>query len=153
MLDAMTVKEDNENNYKEVEKYDLHKVPDDVIIKEMRKTISGLEVEIGKLNAYILEIEDKMSKQRKSFNIKYLYMIKKLAKELQASQELNSKVSKEERKEIKKELVYNEILSALKKENEKLKKQAKNSKTSNNHLFSIIVQLKKELEEKQLSNS
>jgi len=140
-------------NYKEVEKYELYKVPDQGIIQDLKKNISTLEVENGKLNAYILEIEDRMEKQRKYFNMKYLSMEKRFKKELQASQELNSKISKEERKEIKKELVYDQKLSALKKENEKLKKTAKNHKTSINNLFSIIVKLNRELEEKQLSSS
>ena len=139
--------------YKEVEKYELHKVPDQGIIQDLKKNISTLEVENGKLNAYILEIEDKMEKQRKYFNMKYLSMEKRFKKELQASQELNSKISKEERKEIKKELVHNEMLSKLKKENEKLKKQTKNSKASINNLFSIIAKLEKEIEEKKLSKS
>ena len=133
---------------KDVELYDLFKVPDAAIIKELRKNISILATENGKLNAYILELETKIKNQKKSFNKEILSIQTKHTKECQ---ELDNKVSKEERKEIKKELVYNEILSNLKAENTKLKKQFKNCKMSNNELYSLVAKLKNQIEEKTIN--
>ena len=130
---------------KDVEKYDLLKLPDAVIIKELRKCISVLETENGKLNAYILELEDKIKKQKKSFDREILSIQKKYDKELKACQELNSKVSHEERKDIKKELVYNELLSKLKSKIKKQEKQLKDCRLSNDQLFSTIAKLKNQI--------
>ena len=134
---------------KNVEIYDLLKVPDSVIIKELRKSLSALETEKGKLVAYILELEDKIKNQEKSFHKEILSIQKKHTRELKECQELNNKVSGEERKAIKAELVHTEILSSLKSKNAKLKRQLKDSKISNDQLYSLVARLKNQIEEKR----
>jgi len=130
----------------DAELFDLHKVPDSAIIEDLRKNISILEVEQGKLNAYILELEDKIQKQADSFAKEISSIQKKHIIELRECKELNDNISKEERKELKKELVYNSMLSNLKSQNTKLSNKLKISRTSNNELHSIIAKLKNQIE-------
>ena len=127
---------------KDVERFDLFKLPDSMIIKELKKIVKVHEVEKGKLNAYILELETKIKKQEKLFKHEMLTMQNKHAKELRECQESNEKISNEERKELKKELIHNKILSGLKTENTKLTRQIKQLRESNEQLCMVIARLR-----------
>lgn len=87
---------------KDKELYDLHKVPDDVIIRELR-------IELGKQAAYIIELEEEI-------------------KALKAAQKPSSTLSKEEvaeRRKIRKEEIFNEYrqqIQRLEKINSQLRK-------------------------------
>ena len=90
-----------------MEKYDLFKVPDEVIIQELKLRIKQLEVESGKDKSYIQELEETVSKVN-SYKKKLLEKTVELNHLLQTQEELRT-VIKEFRSEKKFESRYNKL--------------------------------------------
>ena len=90
-----------------MEKYDLLKVPDEVIIQELKLRIKQLEVESGKDKSYIQELEEIVSKVN-SYKKKLLESTIELNHLLQTQEELRT-VIKEFRSEKKFESRYNKL--------------------------------------------
>ena len=90
-----------------MEKYDLLKVPDEVIIRELKFRIKQLEVESGKDKSYIQELEEIVSKVN-SYKKKLLESTIELNHLLQTQEELRT-VIKEFRSEKKFESRYNKL--------------------------------------------
>lgn len=90
-----------------MEKYDLLKVPDEVIIQELKLRIKQLEVESGKDKSYIQELEEIVSKVN-SYKKKLLESTVELNHLLQTQEECRTKL-KEFRSEKKFESRYNKL--------------------------------------------
>ena len=90
-----------------MEKYDLLKVPDEVIIRELKFRIKQLEVESGKDKSYIQELEETVSKVN-SYKKSLLEKTVELNHLLQTQEELRT-VIKEFRSEKKFESRYNKL--------------------------------------------
>ena len=90
-----------------MEKYDLFKVPDEVIIRELKLEIKQLKIESGKDKSYIQELEEIVSKVN-SYKKKLLESTIELNHLLQTQEELRT-VIKEFRSEKKFESRYNKL--------------------------------------------
>lgn len=90
-----------------MEKYDLLKVPDKVIIRELKLRIKQLEVESGKDKSYIQELEETVSKVN-SYKKSLLEKTVELNHLLQTQEECRTKL-KEFRSEKNFESRYNKL--------------------------------------------
>ena len=90
-----------------MEKYDLLKVPDKVIIRELKLEIKQLKVELGKSESYIQELEEIVSKVN-SYKKKLLESTVELNHLLQTQEECRTKL-KEFRSEKNFESRYNKL--------------------------------------------
>lgn len=90
-----------------MEKYNLLKVPDEVIIRELKLRIKQLEVESGKDKSYIQELEETVSKVN-SYKKKLLEKTVELNYLLQTQEECRTKL-KEFRSEKNFESRYNKL--------------------------------------------